>query len=123
MKVLTLFPPNYAEINRAFKIRGKHVIFAYGDIIYNPSRIVIPPELLAHEAVHGARQNGNPAAWWDRYITDSHFRLEEEIPAHQAEYQVSRQLKAIAERLSGPLYGNLISFDKAVSMLASNAGD
>jgi hypothetical protein len=36
VKVLHLFPPNYAAINRAFKVRGKPIIFCYGSTIYNP---------------------------------------------------------------------------------------
>lgn len=119
MKVLTLFPPNYREVNAAFNIRGKGVIFAWGDTIYNPSRVKIPPELIAHETVHGLRQNGDPAGWWKRYIADPAFRLDEEIPAHQAEYRVSGKLDAIAARLSGPLYGNLISLDKALSLIGA----
>lgn len=127
MKIIATFPPNYAEINRAFNIRGKPVIFAYGDTVYNPSRVKIPPQLVAHEAVHLDRQGSDPKTWWDRYISDPQFRLEEEIPAHQAEYinlvergiSVMQACDWIATRLASPLYGGLIDFDKARTIIAS----
>lgn len=121
-KVLFLFPPNYGAINAAFKVRGQPVIFAYGDAIYNPSKMKIPPELLVHEAVHLRRQDGDPATWWARYIKEPRFRLEEEIPAHAAEYRdlCARGLERIthiAERLASPLYGGLVDFDTAKHLI------
>jgi len=50
MKVIRQFPPLFAEINRRFNVRGKRVLFAYGDTIFNPSRITISPHLLVHAA-------------------------------------------------------------------------
>lgn len=128
MKVLYLHPPNFAATNRAFNVRGKRVIFAFGSTIYNPRRITIPPELYAHEAVHQERQGADPMGWWDFYISDPQFRLQEEIPAHQAEYREVctrgsdpgwRQLAAerIAARLASPLYGSLVGFDDAIRLV------
>lgn len=130
MRVLYLHPPNFAAINRAFKVRGKPIIFCYAERIYNPQRIKIPPELFAHEAVHQARQGDDPERWWDRYIRDQDFRLAEEVPAHQAEYRCLcarnadpswRALAAerIAERLASPLYGSMIDFAEAVRLIAA----
>ena len=86
MKVLTTFPPMYAEINKEFNVRGKPVIFTFADVIHNPSRITITPELMVHEEVHSQRQGDNPESWWADYLTDPEFRLAEELPAHQAEF-------------------------------------
>lgn len=125
MKQLYLFPPNYAAINRAFNVRGKGVIFTFGSVIYNPSRIEIPPALYAHEAVHSTRQRPSPESWWTRYIADPEFRLAEEIPAHRAEWRFHggagewRALEQIARRLASPLYGNLVTVDKAMSLIAA----
>lgn len=121
MKVLAMFPPNYAAINAKFNVRGKNILFSYGDTIYNPSRVVIPPELMVHEAVHGRRQGADPSGWWNRYIEDPEFRLNEEIPAHRAEFQEVmkhgmadyKAIRSIAERLSGPLYGRMIDVASA----------
>lgn len=138
MKVVKAFPPNYQAINDAFAVRGKPVIFCYGERIYNPAGVVVGPDLVAHERVHSVRQAayaGSVTAWWDRYIADTEFRLAEEIPAHQAEYAYWRDradadrpvrgfrsardwhLSQIAHRLSGALYGGLIGLSEARNLL------
>lgn len=129
MKTVYLFPPNYAEINRAFKVRGKAVLFCYGSTIYNPGRIKIPPQLLVHEAVHSRQQEAcdGPEHWWRRYIEDKQFRLEQEITAHQAEYRDMCErgnwcyLDAVAARLASPLYGRLIDFPTARELVRAGA--
>lgn len=118
MKVIQAFPPNFAAINAAFNVRGKRVLFAYGDRIYNPARFQVPPHLIVHEGVHGRRQGDDPDGWWRRYIAERAFRLAEEIPAHAAEYRsigTPEALDRVAKRLSSPLYGSLISYDYAVT--------
>lgn len=128
MRVLTMLPPNFAAINRAFGVRGKPVIYAYGNTIYNPARILVHPSLVQHELVHSRRQGDDPAGWWDQYIADKAFRLAEEIPAHQAEYASicrcrtteaarAEDLNRIAERLASPLYGGLIGIDEAKRLI------
>ena len=128
MKVVTLFPPNYRRINDAFNVRGKPVLFAYGDTIYNPSRMKIPPQLLVHEAVHGRQQESmGTEKWWDSYIRDPGFRLVQEIEAHRAEYRdvcergqrSYEALEAIATRLASPLYGGLISIYDARATIST----
>jgi hypothetical protein len=126
VKVLYLFPPDYAAINRAFKVRGKPVIFCYGDTIYNPGRIKVPERLIAHESVHSRHQQGmgGPEVWWQRYIDDPQFRLIEEIPAHRAEYRVAPEfLDDIARRLASPLYGSLVDFEKARQIIIGEIPD
>ena len=128
-------PPNFKAINDKFSVRGKPVLFCYGDKIYNPMKIVIPPELIAHEEVHSKSQlQMGVKLWWDLYIKDKLFRLEEEIEAHRAEYQYllstqpngldrkayeSSFAKPIIERLSGPLYGNMITYEKALERITA----
>jgi hypothetical protein len=124
-KVLTLFPPNYRAINEKFNVRGKPILFAFGDLIYNPGRIKVPPQLIAHEQVHSARQGGNPFEWWARYIDDPQFRLAEEIPAHAAEYRhlLARgqdRIVHIAGRLSSPLYGGLVDLQEAKRLILND---
>lgn len=126
MKIVKELPPNFDAIDSVFRVRRRRgVIFCYGDVIFNPDGVHIPHHLLMHEAVHSARQAGFPEAWWNLYLQDQDFRLAEEIPAHRAEYAAfcnkgrplwnKRRdcLKTCAQRLSGPLYGNLITFDEA----------
>jgi hypothetical protein len=120
MRIVFENPPLFDVIDAAFNVRGQPVIFCWGDIIYNPQRIKVTPELKAHEKVHCDRQAAHPETWWLRYVDDPAFRLAEEIPAHRAEFmafrmrhrnlnQRGRMLNLIAERLSGPLYGGLLT--------------
>ena len=123
-------PPMFAEIAAAFPVADNGVIFAWGDRIYNPSRIEITPALMAHEEVHGRRQMamGEIERWWWQYITNPGFRLHEELPAHAAELSVMQRdavnrhqrrsaVKIVAKKLAAPLYGGLVSPGTAQSML------
>jgi hypothetical protein len=130
MKIIVDRPPMFDEIDARFHIANKSVIFAWGDTIYNPTGVEIAPQLLAHEAVHGQRQGSDTVGWWHQYIDSKSFRLAEEIPAHQAEYNwllnhsLSRQarrsaLKVTARRLAAPLYGSMTTVAKAKRMLTN----
>lgn len=133
MKISVEWPPIYDEIATAFDLRGCKPIFAWGDTIYNPHNVPIPPELIAHESVHSQRQGGDPLSWWKSYITDPQFRLNEELMAHAAEYRYiidskksSRNQRRIvlrhtAQRLAAKLYGSLISVKDAKAAIAGIA--
>ena len=61
VRIVCAHPPMIEEIRARFKFpAGGAVIFAWGDTIYNPQGVDIPPQLIAHEDVHGRRQNGDP---------------------------------------------------------------
>lgn len=122
-----MHPPMFRQINAAFRVRGKPVLFCWGDTIYNPAGITIHPSIRAHEAVHVQQQAGiDPELWWKRYIDDKGFRLDQEIPAHRAEYQWwvncsdewdLSALDRVAARLCSPLYGSLIGHEEARRLL------
>lgn len=136
MKVIRAYPPNFSQIAAAFPVKGvPGIIYAYGDRIYAPgSKGDLPSWILAHEEVHGRQQHDTlwpdlylVDKWWTNYIGSPQFRLEQEIPAHRAEWQSylrsytwppskedRNYLDSITERLSGPLYGNLISKERAI---------
>lgn len=123
MKITVDYPPNFEQIDRAFGPLGhKSILYAYGDTIYNPMDVVIAPQLIAHEEMHGIQQMQHESAesWWDLYLSNKAFRLYEETLAHRAEYQhmVSNApnrfgrrmaLKHVAQRLAAPLYGRIIT--------------
>ena len=129
MRVVFSRPPMFAEIDAKFRIAGKPVIFSWGELIYNPERVNIPPHLMAHEAMHGWRQRQQGIErWWRNYIDSPAFRLEEEVLAHQVELAAllpansnrhARRsgLKQVAKRLAAPLYGGMISALKARELL------
>ena len=126
MKILIENPPNIDDIDKVLHVKDKPgVLFTYGDSIYNPFNVDLPPWIISHEEVHCERQMVHgPEYWWDKYLKDIGFRYEEELLAHQREYQVycamarSRNerrlgLKVMAKRLSSDLYGSVISFKDA----------
>jgi len=115
------------QIKAAFpKSENPGVLFAYSDNIYNPSGIVVPPALIAHEGVHLERQKqmgphlgattqwSGAELWWQKYLEDSEFRYYEELLAHAAEFKMqkgssdrnlgARLLLTTALRLVAPLY-------------------
>ena len=94
----------------------------------SPGRGDIPKWLLAHELEHTAQQGQSPDQWWKKYLAEPTFRFDAELAAHQAEYKMLRKLErnpdkrsaeaqAIARRLSGPLYNNMVSFSDALQMI------
>lgn len=118
-------PPNFEAIVAVFPGAAQPgVIFAYGDKIYAPGGRRPTPALQAHEIVHCERQGGRPEHWWELYLTNPVFRLDEELLAHRAEYRAycarhgnrakqEAALAGIAAKLAAPLYGNLITPDDA----------
>lgn len=128
-EIIRAKPPIFDRILEVFPLAAKPgVLFCWGKEIYNPSNIVIPDYLIAHENVHRVQQDGAPAFWWEKYLVDTEFRLKQEIPAHQAEYRQFAidfpqrnmrrlALRTISERLSGQLYCNMISYDKARALV------
>lgn len=121
MKIEIALPPNFDKILAAFPgAANRGVIFAYGDTIYSPSGVTIPPALIAHEEVHGQRQRlmyaqDAVSRWWEQYISDPEFRYDEELHAHAAELNVLKHIVKdrneraklamhTAQRLLAPLY-------------------
>jgi hypothetical protein len=109
-------PPNFEQIKAAFpKAENVGILFAFDGAIYNPSGIVVPPALVAHENVHLERQRKafSADAWWAAYLTDTGYRYNEELLAHAAEFKVqrcsdrnfvARLMVSTALRLVAPLY-------------------
>ena len=132
MRILVERPPLFDLIKATFPLAVRPgTLFSWGDIIYNPGNIAIPASLIAHETIHGWRQGADIEGWWRRYLDDPQFRLAEEIPAHIEEYRVICEsggrherrtgLVSLARRLSGPLYGHLISLDAAKKAIRHDA--
>lgn len=126
------FPPIIDQIAAVFPgAMTPGVVFSWGDTIFNPSGEEIHRSLIAHEMIHLTRQGLAPgsalARWWQDYLTDPAFRFEEEKLAHIAEFGWWRlhssgrirnlALDFIAGRLSGPLYGRMISRPQAETLL------
>lgn len=134
MRQINARPPLYDEIVAVFPgASGRDVIFAWGDDIYAPSGQRLPPEIIAHEGAHGRRQiDQGVEAWWRRYLIDAEFRLDEEVIGHAAELVTlcrrtadrNRHTKhrfEIARKLSGPLYGSIVTAPRALQLLMTAA--
>lgn len=143
MKLKMDLPPNIKRIDETFGVlpqlkRGSHIFFCYGDTIYCPNGLNAITDAIRfhHEPVHCKQQGSDPEGWWEKYCSDREFRLNEEIPAHIAELvyfakqpgmhvpvpgfrsKIEYHKLKIAQRLSSPLYGGVISTSKAKQILA-----
>jgi len=121
------YPPNIEEIKKYFDLTGEE-LFCYGDIIYNPHKKLLTPDLVNHEMVHMEQQGKDKDAWWDLYLKDKTFRASQEIPAYQVQYQTAKKhikdrnqlfnyLKQLALNLSGPTYGDVLTFNEAITAI------
>lgn len=120
-------PPNIEAVAAVFPLTG-HEVFAWDGTIYNPGGGDLSPWLIEHEKVHFEQQRGDPKAWWQRYLVDPIWRLAQEMEAHQVEYKTycrvnrdrnrrSFYLMQIAQRISSPMYGSMISQQAAMSRI------
>ena len=129
MQIVNAFPPNFDKIKEAFPVRN-NTVFAYGDAIFAPgSNGTLPKDLIEHERVHLGQQAGDPEKWWDKYISDAKFRLDQEVEAYRAQYRMYKSmvggnkpkcfsfLKFIGQDLSSPLYGNMVGMFDAMRMI------
>ena len=121
------FPPNIEEIKKHFPLTGEEV-FTFGKIIYNPANKLLTEDLIAHEAVHIAQQEGKAEKWWKLYLEDKVFRASQEIPAFQVQYRVAKgvikdrnrlfkYLEQIAKNLSSEVYGKVMTFNEATEAI------
>lgn len=133
MVVVEGMPPMADAILAAFPFaRGKKVLYCWGRTIYASNGAICGPEKVAHETIHAIRQGDDVEGWWLRYMKDEAFRLAEEVPAHIAEYVYlcesesgraarRRHLSIIASNLASPLYGRLLTVEKAKRVILDGA--
>lgn len=129
MKVINgKWPPNINEIRSHFNISGlDYIVYTYGQKIFVPSGNKMPDELIKHETTHGEQQKKmGPKKWWDKYLADPEFRLEQELEAYRAQWRflatASRQyrkfvLRRISKDLSGRMYGNMLTREEAQKLI------
>jgi len=85
MKIIKDKPPNY-ELIKLTLSPPEHAIYCYGNKIYNPSGKELTPDLEYHESIHSKQQGNNPDLWYNKYLTDKDFRLEQELEAYGEQY-------------------------------------
>ncbi len=136
MNVKNSFPPNYEEIKSKFDLEKQKPVFTYGSTLYNPHMITIPEDLLIHESIHGEQQKHDDTIaklWWQRYIEDTKFRIDQEIEAYGFQYAFICQkikdrnmrfkyLHQFAIMLSSKMYGNAIGYNEAKRLIWKKSG-
>lgn len=130
IKLKAAYPPNFGRIVKAIGRPPETAIYAWGDTIYIPSgQGNLPHHLIAHERVHFRQQEaiGGPKVWWDRYLVDVQFRLDQEVEAYRAQLASvqgavrSKLMPVVARHLSSPMYGSIISFGEAIRLLTARS--
>lgn len=130
MKISKEKPKIYDRLHKEFGVQwGKGICIVWGDTCF--SKNDIRDDLLAHEEVHVEQQKlMGPEIWWETYINDRTFRLNQEVEAYRAQIKFikehpgnsSRDLRRhvfrmLAKELAGSMYGNIISEKKALELL------
>ncbi len=121
-------PEIYKRLEVAFDVNwDEGLIIAYNPTIYCKFRVT--PEKIVHESVHIKRQDEiGVDLWYDMYIANPSYRLEEEVLAYKAEYKflkkyvkdrelLFRLKRDMAHNLSSPVYGNLVGLDEALKLI------
>ena len=131
VKISTQKPPDWIlkSVKELFDVDWESgVIFTYGNTISN-STGEMTEDLLIHEGNHIKQQEKIGAdVWWKRYLEDSQFRFDQELECYRKQYQwvlknvksrneVFRCLFHYAKSLSGPIYGNLKSYNDCVKAI------
>lgn len=121
IKPLSEFPL-LEQYRGVFDIHDRAIV-AYNHEIY--SNYPLTDDLIVHEKTHHKQQDryGLPV-FLDKYLSDVQFRLDMEVEAYRNQLESikdrNKRYKAkidSAKSLSSSLYGNIITFDKAMDML------
>lgn len=134
IRVVKSYPPNIDKIRAVLDIHGMpDIMFTYGWTIYNPGGKPVPSELIAHEEIHAQNQAKiGVDVWWDKYLADPKFRLDEEILSYQVQWKVMgvlnyarsykrKVLRMICKELAGRMYGNLCSAEEAKRLITEKS--
>lgn len=121
-------PLIYDKLKEKFGVNWHDgIIIADGDTIH--CKYEIPPEKTIHELVHLKQQEKiGKDLWWELYLSQDSFRLEQETEAYKKEYSFIRDnikdrnvrfefLYEMARNLSSEQYGRLCTGDEAIALI------
>lgn len=135
-KIKHELPPIWDRVlAKGLKPNPEYVVFTYGDTIYIPGGKPMPDHLIEHECTHVEQQKEYPGgrdAWWDRYISDGLFRIQQEVEAYASQYRFicakvkdrnhqNSWLLGLARDLSSPMYGSVVGPNGAYRMIKEKA--
>lgn len=128
MKFSKEIPPIYAKLHVMFGVNWSDgLVITYGDTVYCASDL--SEDLKVHEGVHVIQQEKmDKDVWWDKYLSDVKFRLEQETAAYLAQAQYIKanmnrhdrrsRLHKIADDMVR-MYGGMCSKEQAEEILKS----
>lgn len=132
MRLSNEIPPIFARIRETFGVEwDSGVLVAWDGTIHCKHRrslADVPAHLRVHESVHFEQQKKmGVAAWWDKYLTDAKFRLKQEVEAYQKQADFARRnlpwgqareiISKCIDDLCGPMYGGMVSREKAERLI------
>lgn len=115
--------PLLARYQEVFET-NQYTIFAYDKVIYCDYEL--PEHLQVHERRHLIRQQKiGVDNWVDNYLSDTQFRLNEEVIAYREQLESVKNRSArhrlriqCANDLASPLYGNIVTLQEAMKLLS-----
>ncbi len=144
LPIVVALPPNFDAIKLVLPHANHTHTYCYDGTIYNPSGKKLSLDIQYHEYIHSLQQEERGVeAWWQHYLTEPSFRLEQEIDAYGSQYAYAKKnlieadedtrirtrgkshigggvnniltqlLFSMATALSGKEYGSLLSFSAA----------
>lgn len=129
-------PPIFDEAAKLFGVTEDDVVFySWGDTIYSPTGKVPSDDLLIHEATHANQQSHDPIAakiWWDKFMVDPEWRIEQEAEAFGEQLRwirgrvkdrntIARYVHQMSSSLASKMYGKAISYQDAMKKIKSYA--
>ena len=126
MKILNEQPPILDKILKAGMKPKETTVVTYKGILYNPSGVDIPPDIMVHEEVHARQQEED--GYLEKYLNDKGFRLDKEVEAFREQYKFvcemlkdrnwrAKCLHSLAQELSSEVYGLNITIKEAIKKI------
>lgn len=130
MKISKECPELYKILKERFNVDwDKGICIVIGDICHSKNDLL--PDLFEHELTHSNQQKVvGIEMWWRLYIENDDFRLRQEVEAYRNQIKwmkkhtevMSRDIRrqridSCAKQLSGPMYGNIVTYKKAKELL------
>ena len=121
-------PAIYKKLQEQFGVDfDAGVIITYFPLVH--CKFEPPAAKILHESVHLVQQEKlGVERWWDLFLHDPGFRLEQEVEAYRREAafirknikdrnDVAKFIHGMAENLSGSMYGKVCSYPEAMALL------
>lgn len=90
--ILNTKPPVFEQCKEMFGIDWDYTTFAYYPSIHTKDPNSLSDDIIQHEYIHLKRQKEiGTEVWWEKYLTDNQFRLDEELLAYRRQYNYLKE--------------------------------